>query len=269
MRAGPGPVCTTPDPLDAREALERAVAINGEGLPPSYFESLKYDDDDTLVPWDLLGVPQPCVRNAVENGDFGPRGTAILDVGCGAGDNANYLAKKGYDVLGFDLSENALAAARKRAAKPETAAAMDAAAGSVEYVRASATSLGSAERVQERARQLGGFEVALDSALLHCLDDAPQRVYLDGLRELLRPGAALLRPAAARPCTPRSERGPGGAEWQRQGPNEELAVSPSTAMPPSRARARGARAERGARRPPPPARARWQSLYRVLLRRQP
>ena len=160
-------------PSDAREALERAVAIDAEVLPPSYFESLRYDEDD--VPWDLTGLPQAAVRNAAQSGAFGPAGTVILDCGCGPGDNANWLAANhGYEVLGFDLSANAVATATARAAQPEMARAIEAAGGRVEFVQASASELGAAARVQARARELGGFEVALDSALLHCLDDEPQ-----------------------------------------------------------------------------------------------
>ena len=160
-------------PSYAREALERAIAIDAEVLPPSYFESLRYDEDD--VPWDLSGLPQAAVRNAAQSGAFGPAGTVILDCGCGSGDNANWLAADhGYEVLGFDLSANAVATATARAAQPEIARAIEAAGGRVEFVQASASELGAAARVQERARELGGFEVALDSALLHCLDDEPQ-----------------------------------------------------------------------------------------------
>ena len=93
-------------PSHARKALERAVGIDAEVLPPSYFESLRYDEDD--VPWDLFGLPQAAVRNAAQSGAFGPAGTVILDCGCGSGDNANWLAANhGYEVLGFDLSANA------------------------------------------------------------------------------------------------------------------------------------------------------------------
>ena len=153
-----------PTPSDAREALERAVAIDAEVLPPSYFESLRYDED--AVPWDLFGLPQAAVRNAAQSGAFGPRGTAILDCGCvchrglepraspthdrsathtcesrlgqGSGDNANWLAANhGYEMLGFDLSGNAVATATKRGDRPETSSAIAAAGGSVEFVQAS------------------------------------------------------------------------------------------------------------------------------------
>jgi SAM-dependent methyltransferase len=39
-------------------------------------------------------------------------GTAVLDLGCGAGRHARYLASKGFDVTGLDLSEESLREAR-------------------------------------------------------------------------------------------------------------------------------------------------------------
>ena len=162
----------------------------GEVLPQTYFEELQYGDGQN-VPWDLLGRPQPPVRNAAREGAFGAAGTAILDCGSGAGDNANWLAARGYAVLGFDLSPSAVATARERAAAADAAADIAAAGGATEFVEASATALGEAARVQARARELGGFAVALDAAMLHCLDDDAQIAYVDGLRPLLRRGGRL------------------------------------------------------------------------------
>jgi hypothetical protein len=109
-------------------------------------------------------------------------------------------------MLGFDLSANAVATASARGERPETSSAIAAAGGRVEFVQASAIDLAAAARVQARSRELGGFEVALDSALLHCLDDEPQRAYLDGLHGLLRPGGTLLTltltPKPQNPKTP-------------------------------------------------------------------
>ncbi|WP_254664378.1 class I SAM-dependent methyltransferase [Lysinibacillus sp. UBA5990] len=43
----------------------------------------------------------------------------VLELGCGAGRNAIYLAKKGCTVVGVDLSENALEWAKKRISKED------------------------------------------------------------------------------------------------------------------------------------------------------
>jgi SAM-dependent methyltransferase len=171
-----------PPPRAADVWTSRNFTAEDEVLPQSFFEGLDYETD--TVQWDLFGQPQRAVRLAAEEVAFGPMGTTILDCGCGAGDNANYLAERGYDVLGFDVSASAVETARKRSDGSSTT-------GAVELMRASATELGAAARVQECATELGGFAVALDSALLHCLDDEAQIAYVDGVRALMRPGGSL------------------------------------------------------------------------------
>lgn len=46
-----------------------------------------------------------------------PRGGAVLDIGCGAGREAIFLAQLGFRVIGVDFSRPALAIARQRAAE--------------------------------------------------------------------------------------------------------------------------------------------------------
>jgi 2-polyprenyl-3-methyl-5-hydroxy-6-metoxy-1,4-benzoquinol methylase len=129
--------------------------------------SHRYDADGG-VPWDLYGRPQPPVHRAAKSGEFGSAGTAILDCGCGAGDNAIFLATCGFDVLGFDLSPSAVATARERAAGAVVARAIaQTKGGAVEIVHASAVELGASSRVKARAAEVGGFERVLDSALQH------------------------------------------------------------------------------------------------------
>src|SRR5262249_28051015 len=45
------------------------------------------------------------------------RGPAVLDVGCGTGDNALYLAERGFCVTGIDISTAAIAIANRKADK--------------------------------------------------------------------------------------------------------------------------------------------------------
>jgi len=44
-----------------------------------------------------------------------PKNARILDAGCGSGPVAAYLASRGFDVVGVDLSSSMLAIARERA----------------------------------------------------------------------------------------------------------------------------------------------------------
>ncbi len=63
------------------------------------------------TPWDS-GEPDTSLVAAVDDGTI-PAGRA-LEVGCGTGTNALWLAKHGFDVLGVDLSPLAIDRARAR-----------------------------------------------------------------------------------------------------------------------------------------------------------
>jgi SAM-dependent methyltransferase len=64
--------------------------------------------------WELGSADPELVRQVDERGLRGP-GRAI-DLGCGTGDNAIALARRGYVVTGIDLAERALSRAREKAA---------------------------------------------------------------------------------------------------------------------------------------------------------
>eukprot|EP00629_Pelagomonadales_sp_RCC1024_P017386 CAMPEP_0119281640 /NCGR_PEP_ID=MMETSP1329-20130426/25139_1 /TAXON_ID=114041 /ORGANISM="Genus nov. species nov., Strain RCC1024" /LENGTH=328 /DNA_ID=CAMNT_0007282267 /DNA_START=99 /DNA_END=1082 /DNA_ORIENTATION=+ len=163
------------EPEDEPEVLDRA-----------YFEGMDYDAGG--VPWDLRGRAQPAVRHAQERGDFGAKTDVILDCGCGAGDNANWLASRGHKVLGFDLCSNAVDQARRRSAEAGDAIAR--AGGEATFETASCVDL-VASPVYQAACELEGFNVALDSALLHCLGDEDQRLYVRELARCMRVGGRL------------------------------------------------------------------------------
>lgn len=92
----------------------RARALAAEGLadgdPVGWFERL-YQEAATgaVVPWDDE-VVNPLLARAVAPGP----GTRVLDVGCGTGDNAAWLAASGAAVTAFDVSPTAVGRARAR-----------------------------------------------------------------------------------------------------------------------------------------------------------
>ncbi len=67
-------------------------------------------------PW-IIDQAQPDLIAAVEKGEV--RGLTVLDVGCGAGNNAIYLAGRGFDVTGVDVSAKAIRIAKQRASEAE------------------------------------------------------------------------------------------------------------------------------------------------------
>jgi SAM-dependent methyltransferase len=122
-----------------------------------------------VIPW-RLDRPQPII---VELADAGEITGPVLECGCGFGDNALFLAARGHDVTAFDAAPTAI----------EHDIAKAAAAGvPVRFLVADATTL---EGIP------GGFRTAIDSAMLHCLDEDQRRAYLAGLLRVCEPGARL------------------------------------------------------------------------------
>lgn len=67
---------------------------------------------DGPAPWDI-GEPQPAILRLAGEGAFAG---AVLDAGCGTGENALHVASLGLHVLGVDVAETALSIAREKAA---------------------------------------------------------------------------------------------------------------------------------------------------------
>jgi len=129
--------------------------------------------------WDS-GLPPPEV---VAYAAGRPAGRA-LDIGCGTGASAVYLAGAGWKVTGIDFVPLAILRARHRA---QTAGVeVDFRVGSVPTF--------------EGLR--GPFALALDVGCLHTLDRAARQGYGAALARLLAPGAALLIFAFTSPRVP-------------------------------------------------------------------
>jgi SAM-dependent methyltransferase len=117
------------------------------------------------APW-VIGEPQPAVVALERDGWF--RGD-VLDIGCGTGANAVFLAESGHRVHGIDLSSRAIELARSHAAARGIA---------VEFA------------VSDALRLEGRYDTVLDSALFHVygLDRAD---YVRSLLRVTAPGARV------------------------------------------------------------------------------
>src|SRR5260221_3583199 len=67
---------------------------------------------DGPAPWDI-GQPQPAIVRFASEGGFAG---AVLDAGCGTGENALHVAQLGLPGLGVDVAQTALAIDRQKAA---------------------------------------------------------------------------------------------------------------------------------------------------------
>ena len=122
------------------------------------------------APWDI-GRPQAAVVRLASRGAFAG---AVLDVGCGTGENAFHLASLGFAVLGVDVAETALATARRTAAERGLRG--------VEFAVADAFHL---ERLGRR------FDTVLDCGLFHSLDADERATYVASVARVTDPGATL------------------------------------------------------------------------------
>jgi SAM-dependent methyltransferase len=113
---------------------------------------------DGPAPWDI-GRPQPAVVRLASAGGISG---AVLDVGCGTGENALHVASLGLSVLGVDVAETALAIAREKA----DARRIDDRRIEVEFAAADALQL---ERLGRR------FQTVLDCGLFHTFDEDDER----------------------------------------------------------------------------------------------
>ena len=119
-------------------------------------------------PWDI-GRPQSAFVAAADS----IRGR-VIDIGCGTGDLALWLADRGCTVTGVDFLAAPLAEARAKAAARGLAA---------NFLEMDALSVG---EIPER------FDVATDCGLFHTFDDTGRNAYVAALGRLLPAGGRLM-----------------------------------------------------------------------------
>lgn len=139
-----------------------------------------YRDGDHLEHWEPGHTPQELV--AVVAAGLIPAAGTVLDLGCGGGREAIFLAACGFSAIGLDSSRGALAVARSRAAEAGvevgwclgSALALPLAAAAVDFVN--------------------------DRGCLHLFDRERRDRYAAEIHRVLRPGGCFLLRGAARDC---------------------------------------------------------------------
>jgi SAM-dependent methyltransferase len=124
---------------------------------------------DGPAPWDI-GRPQAAIVRLASAGGFAG---AVLDAGCGTGENALHVASLGVSVLGVDVAETALAIAREKARARGIA---------VEFAAADAFQL---ERLGRR------FETVLDCGLFHTFNGDERPGYVASLASVTEHGGTV------------------------------------------------------------------------------
>jgi SAM-dependent methyltransferase len=120
------------------------------------------------APWEIDG-PQPEIVRLAEAGAI--RGV-VLDVGCGTGENALYLAERGFDVWAIDYIPKVIERARDKAIKRGLAVHFQ---------------VGDALKLEVFGRT---FDTVIDSGLFHNFWYDERSVFVRSLAWVVRPGGS-------------------------------------------------------------------------------
>ncbi len=168
-------------PDEAEEIAGRMAAESiAAGDPTGWFERLyaAAAAGETAVPWDR-GTPSRYLTQWAASRALAGAGKRALVVGCGLGDDAEFVAGLGFQSVAFDISPTAIATARRRF--PDSA---------VQYENAD---LLDPPSVWHQA-----FDLVVESLTLQALPDPPRRDAIARLGGLVAAGGTLIVIARAR-----------------------------------------------------------------------
>jgi len=123
----------------------------------------------SLSPWDI-GRPQGEIIRLAEEGEI--RG-AVLDAGCGTGENALFLSDLGYEVTGIDAAGAAIRKAKEKSRGRRVPAVF------LEWNALEISGLGKR------------FDTVIDCGLFHVFSDEERPLYVEGLSLVLVTGGAF------------------------------------------------------------------------------
>jgi SAM-dependent methyltransferase len=176
------------DRAAARELARRHAA---EGDPLGWFEVLyaSAGGDCTTIPWADMS-PNPGLVDWLEERGPACPGVKALKIGCGLGDDAEELSRRGFDTTAFDISPTAISWCRQRFP-----------GSGVDYVVA--------DLLQPPVEWSGGFDLVLESYTLQVLPSAFRSEAMRRVASFVAPGGTLLIIARGR----ESDESEGAMPW--------------------------------------------------------
>lgn len=120
--------------------------------------------EDKATPWDVY-EPEDALVKLIKDGFVKP--CRVLEIGCGHGNDAIFLAKNGFDVSAIDISKKAIETAKRRAKK------------------ANAKCKFLIEDITKLKSLSGNFDFVYDRACFHFIPKDKRDNYLKNLKKLL------------------------------------------------------------------------------------
>lgn len=127
------------------------------------------------TPWDV-GEPPDELVELVESGTLKP--CRILDIGCGTGTSVVYLAAKGFEAVGIDVSRIAISKAKKKARKNEVECSFHV----IDFLNT--------EKLITKLPE--PFNAVIDIGCLHSIPKDERKRYLTSLKSVTRFGSTFL-----------------------------------------------------------------------------
>jgi 2-polyprenyl-3-methyl-5-hydroxy-6-metoxy-1,4-benzoquinol methylase len=164
----------TTKPKDRTTARKICSEHGGRHDALGWFEALyrEASGDESIVPWaDMVPNPQLCEWHRRTGFDF--HGKRCLKIGCGLGDDAEYLAASGGRVVAFDISPSVIGWCQRRFPN-----------SSVNYV--------TADLFATPSTWLGAFDFVLESYTLQVLPPEMRQKAMRCVADFVAPSGSLL-----------------------------------------------------------------------------
>ena len=179
----------TEDPNNTVDRLAAESIARGDAT--GWFDEVyrAAGDDSSRIPW-ADEKPNRWLVEWLDREHPVAQGSTAVVVGCGLGDDAEELARRGFDVTAFDISETAIAWARRRF--PDS---------SVEYRNADLFALPSLLE--------GAFDFVFEAYTLQPLPEAVRGTAIAAVASLAAPGGTILVVSRGR----EDDEAPAGPPW--------------------------------------------------------
>jgi SAM-dependent methyltransferase len=155
----------------AREMAHRYIENND---PLGWFDALyeRAGGEPDIIPWADM-APNPNLLEWLDAHPLPGTRPSALEIGCGLGDNAEALSRRGFQVTAFDISETAIQWAMKRFPRSPVSYAVQ-------------------DLFQPPASWLGAFDMVLESYTLQVLPPELRPQAIAAISRFVAPAGILL-----------------------------------------------------------------------------